>query len=145
MARAGCTGIQYGIESGAQEILDSVKGIDKDSAVSAVRWAVAAGMSVTCSFMAPFPGDTEETLRETFVFMQTLRELGSQLSMSYTTPYPGTVFYEQAEELGVRILTRDWGEYDAKHLVMETANLTVEEIEAIVREAASAIGMSQTA
>jgi radical SAM superfamily enzyme YgiQ (UPF0313 family) len=145
MARAGCTGIQYGIESGAQEILDSVKGIDRDAAEDAVRWAVAAGMSVTCSFMVPFPQDTEETLRETFAFMATLRGLGSQLYLSYTTPYPGTAFYEQADELGVRILTRDWGEYDAKHLVMETRNLSVERIEKLVSEAAPQLGMNQTA
>jgi radical SAM superfamily enzyme YgiQ (UPF0313 family) len=145
MARAGCVGIQYGVESGAQEVLDSVKGIEKQAALDAVRWSVAAGIGTTASFMVPFPQDTEETLRETFDFMEQLKNEGAQILMSYTTPYPGTVFYDRAEELGLRILTRDWGEYDAKHLIMETANLTADRLEAIISENVSRMGMSKTA
>lgn len=145
MASHGCTGIQFGVESGSQEILDSVKGIEKDAALHAVKWAVAAGITTTCSFMVPFPQDTPETLRETFDFMATLHAEGADLLMSYTTPYPGTLFYDQADELGVRILTKDWGEYDAKHLVMETRHLTVEQVEAIVAAEASRLGLSRSA
>jgi radical SAM superfamily enzyme YgiQ (UPF0313 family) len=145
MAAHGCTGIQFGVESGSQEVLDSVKGIAKEEAVQAVRWSVAAGIRTTCSFMVPFPQDTEETLRETFAFMRTLRDEGAEILMSYTTPYPGTVFYEQAEELGLRILTRDWGEYDAKHLVMETRALSVKRIEKIVSAEAASLGLTRSA
>jgi len=105
MAGHGCTGIQYGVESGSQAILDSVKGIDKEAALEAVRWSVAAGVKTTASFMVPFPDDTEETLRETFAFIGQLKDEGAEIFMSYTTPYPGTAFYEQADELGITILT----------------------------------------
>lgn len=145
MAAHGCTGIQFGVESGSQEVLDSVKGIAKDEAVRAVRWAVAAGIRTTCSFMVPFPQDTEDTLRETFEFMKTLKDEGAELLMSYTTPYPGTLFYEQADELGLTILTRDWGEYDAKHLVMETRHLPAERVEQIVASEAERLGLTRSA
>jgi radical SAM superfamily enzyme YgiQ (UPF0313 family) len=145
MADTGCSGIQYGVESGSQEILDSVKGIDKRAAHDAVRWATAAGISVSCSFMVPFPDDTEKTLAETFAFMRVLRDLGGRLLISYTTPYPGTMFAERAEELGLRILTSDWNLYDAKHIVMETKHLSAGIIERLTTAAATSLGMQRSA
>lgn len=145
MASHGCVGIQFGVESGSQAILDSVKGIDKDAALTAVRMTVGAGISTTASFMVPFPEDTEETIRETFAFMEQLKNEGAEILMSYTTPYPGTAFYEQAEELGVKVLSDDWGEYDAKHLVMETRNLSAAHIERIIAEEAARLGLMKRA
>lgn len=145
MAAHGCVGIQYGVESGSQSILDSVKGIEKERALEAVRWSVAAGIRTTASFMVPFPDDTEETVRETFRFMEILKDEGAEILMSYTTPYPGTTFYDRADELGLKILTREWGEYDAKHLVMETANLSVADIERIVEQETGRMGLSKRA
>jgi radical SAM superfamily enzyme YgiQ (UPF0313 family) len=145
MASHGCTGIQFGVESGAQEVLDSMKGIDKQSALDAVRWSLGAGISTTCSFMVPFPQDTEATLRETFAFMEQLKDLGAEILMSYTTPYPGTALYDDADELGIKILARDWGEYDAKHLIIETAELPAEVIDRIVAEEVARLGMSRSA
>ncbi|HEY5549581.1 MAG TPA: radical SAM protein [Coriobacteriia bacterium] len=145
MAATGCTGIQFGIESGAQEILDSVKGIRKEDALEAVRCAVAAGISISCSFMVPFPDDTEETLTQTAAFMAEIREAGGRLLVSYTTPFPGTMFYERAEELGLKILTRDWSLYDCKHMVMETKNFSAKRIEELAAGIASGLGLSQTA
>lgn len=145
MATHGCVGVQFGVESGAQDVLDNVKGIDKAQALQAVEWAVEAGITTTASFMAPFPQDTEATLRETFDFMEKLQRAGAEVSLSYTTPYPGTVFYDRAEELGLRILTNNWGEYDAKHVVMETANLSAARIDEIVEEHAPRLGLAKTA
>jgi len=144
MAETGCTGIQFGIESGAQEILDSVKGIRKEDALEAVRCAVAAGISASCSFMIPFPDDTEETLAQTAAFMRDIQAAGGKLLISYTTPFPGTMFYERAGELGLTILTRDWSLYDCKHMVMETKNFSAERIEAIATGIAGGLGLTQT-
>ena len=145
MAQTGCTGIQFGIESGAQEILDSVKGIDKRSALDAVRSAVAAGIAVSCSFMIPFPDDTAVTLAETRAFMREMQDAGGRLLISYTTPFPGTRFYDDADELGLRILTEDWSEYDCKHVVMATKRFSAERIERLATELAESLGMAKTA
>lgn len=135
MAAAGCASIQFGVESGSQEMLDSVKQrVRKEEVAAAVRAARAAGIEVLCSFMVPFPEDTEATLAETRGFIGELRALGSEISLSYTTPYPGTYFYDHADELGIRLLTRDWGEFDAKHNVIETRHLSAADIDRIVRE-----------
>ncbi len=144
MAAAGCTGIQYGIESGAQTILDSVKSIKKEDALAAVEWATAAGISAACSFMIPFPDDTEETLAETGEFMKVLKDAGGNLLMSYTTPYPGTMFAQKADELGLKILTDDWTKFDAKHVVMETKHLSAARIEELAARIAEGLGMSRS-
>ena len=144
MAETGCTAIQFGIESGAQEVLDSVKGIKKDDALEAVRNAVNAGISAACSFMIPFPNDTEETLKQTADFMAQIRDAGGQLLVSYTTPFPGTQFYERASELGLEILTQDWSLYDCKHMVMQTKNFSKARIEEISQSIAQSLGLAQT-
>jgi len=144
MAEAGCTGVQFGVESGSQRILDSVKGIDKAQVLEAIRSAVAVGIDVVSSFMAPFPEDTRETLAESHAFMREVRDAGSRIFLSYTCPYPGTVFYEKADELGLRILSDRWDEYDAKHVVMETRHLSAAEIESIVSEMARDLGLQKS-
>lgn len=138
MAEAGCEGIQYGVESGSQQILDTVKHISKERVLSAVNAAIDEGIEIACSFMVPFPDDTVETIAETGKFMAELGRAGARVILNYTCPFPGTYFADHAEELGLTILPRTWAEYDAKHLVLETRNLSAEQIEeavgAIVRD-----------
>jgi len=141
MAEAGCDGIQFGVESGSQQILDSVKGIDKAEVLEAIRSAVAVGIDTVSSFMVPFPEDTRETLAESHEFMREVRDAGSRIFLSYTCPYPGTVFHDKADELGLHILSDRWDEYDAKHVVMETRHLSAGEIESIVSEMARDLGL----
>jgi len=134
MAAAGCEGIQYGVESGSQQILDTVKHIKKETVLAAVRAAVAEGIDIACSFMVPFPDDTLQTIAETGEFMRELSEGGANLILNFTCPFPGTYFWDQAEELGLTVLPKTWAEYDAKHVVMETRNLSAAQIEAAVDE-----------
>ncbi|MHB8050549.1 MAG: B12-binding domain-containing radical SAM protein [Coriobacteriia bacterium] len=141
MSSAGCVGVQFGVESGCQDILDSVKGVSKQQVRAAVEASVKADIHTACSFMVPFPEDTLDTLEESGQFMKTLHEAGAEILLSYTTPYPGTYFYEHAEELGLRIITDRWEEYDAKHVVMETRHLSAAQIEVAVEEIAHDVGM----
>lgn len=144
MARAGCTGIQFGVESGAQEVLDSVKGISKDQVLEAVRAGVAEGIDIVSSFMIPFPEDTPETLAESLDFMKQVHEAGSRIFLSYTCPFPGTSFHDRAVELGVRILSDRWDQYDAKHVVMETRHLSAAQIEATAERFARELGLQRS-
>lgn len=143
MADAGCTGIQFGIESGSQAILDSVKGITKGAARQAVEWSVASGIKPTVSFMVPLPDDTEDTLEETFDFIGELKAAGADPSISYTAPFPGTYFYEKSEELGMRLLTHEWERYDCKQAIVETAHLAPEKVEEIVERRALELGIDK--
>jgi hypothetical protein len=59
---------------------------------------------------------------------------GSKILLANTTRYPGTHFYEHAEELGIAIPAKQWDECDAKHNVMETRYLSSAKIDGLVAE-----------
>jgi radical SAM superfamily enzyme YgiQ (UPF0313 family) len=143
MANAGCRAIQYGIESGSQPILDSVKGIRKDQVLEAVKASVDSGIHVTSSFMIPFPDDTVDTIRETKLFIKQVLDAGSDMVMSYTTPHPGTEFYERADEFGLKILSDRWEEFNAKHNILETRYLSHRQIEGLAEEIARDLDLAR--
>ncbi|NLF58428.1 MAG: B12-binding domain-containing radical SAM protein [Candidatus Hydrogenedens sp.] len=69
MADSGCYSVQFGFESGNQDILDLIhKGITLDQCRNAVRWARAAGLEIRGSFMLGFPTETPEMSEETIRF-----------------------------------------------------------------------------
>ncbi|MHB9003016.1 MAG: B12-binding domain-containing radical SAM protein [Coriobacteriia bacterium] len=144
MAVGGCQGIQYGVESGSQQILDTVKHIKKEQVLDAVNAAVAEGIEIACSFMVPFPDDTTETIAETGKFMRELADAHADLILNYTCPFPGTYFWDHAEELGLTILPKTWSEYDAKHVVMETRNLSKAQIQSAVEKIVRNLGLRKT-
>jgi anaerobic magnesium-protoporphyrin IX monomethyl ester cyclase len=144
MAGGGCQGIQYGVESGSQQILDTVKHIKKERVLAAVNAAVAEGIEIACSFMVPFPDDTLETIAETGEFMREIADAHAKLMLNYTCPFPGTYFCDHAQELGLTILPQTWAEYDAKHVVMETRNLSAAQIQTAVDKIVHDLGMHKT-
>lgn len=144
MAAGGCVGMQFGVESGSQTILDTVKHIRKEQVLDSVKAAAEAGIEVACSFMVPFPDDTLETLAETREFMREVSRAHSAIMLNYTCPFPGTYFRDHADELGIRVLPTSWGEYDAKHVVMETRNLSADVIRETVEDIARDLGLKST-
>ncbi len=100
MYGAGCRAIAYGIESGNQEILDSMK---KSITLSQVREVVKhtkeAGINICGYFMIGMPGETRATIRETLSLAREL-DLDFQ-SFSLVTPLPGTELYDSARKAGL--------------------------------------------
>ena len=136
MARAGCQAICFGVESGNQEVLDLVK---KRSSLAKVREAMrmtqAVGISALASFIIGLPGETEETLRKTVEFADSLREeFGSLYGFHILAPFPGTEVREKAGEYGLEILESDWTRYDANHVVTRTPGADVQAIQRVADE-----------
>jgi radical SAM superfamily enzyme YgiQ (UPF0313 family) len=99
MADAGCLLIGYGIESGSQKILSSLKkGVTVEQAKQAVRLTVKYIGWADCSFMIGSPGENLDTINETINFCKEL-SLSPEV-LFFTTPYPGTQLYEMALSLG---------------------------------------------
>ena len=132
LASAGCFAIQFGVESGSQKILDSIlKGTTIEQVRKAVNWCLKVGIIPVCSFMTPHPEDDWETVMETEKFMNELKGLGAQLYVSLTTPFPGTVLYDKATELGIKLLTEDTDDFNLATPVIQTKNFSVEDIDKI--------------
>jgi radical SAM superfamily enzyme YgiQ (UPF0313 family) len=145
MCYAGCRSIQYGVEAGSQKILDSIgKRITLDQIRRAVDLTLNSGIDAQCSFMFPHPEDTVQTVREQIRFMQELNEIGANASLGMTTPLPGTYLYENANKLGVKILSKNWDEYDCRHIIITTKNLSMDKLQSLHEEMMQDVGMCYT-
>jgi radical SAM superfamily enzyme YgiQ (UPF0313 family) len=85
MKRAGCHSIDFGIESGNDEILQSMsKGITKEKARRAFRLCRQAGIRASGFFIVGMPGETETTVQDTIRFA---KELDCHVA-SFSIPIP---------------------------------------------------------
>ncbi len=86
---AGVWNIFFGIESGSQEMLDSMhKGITLDEVRRAVRMTHEAHISTQCSFIIGMPGETQATIEETVKFLEELHP--NMTGFCYACPFPQT-------------------------------------------------------
>ncbi len=132
MRQAGCTRILYGVESGNQEIIDRIKKkTNLKMLKEKVKLALDMGFQVQASFILGLPGETPETVKQTFDFAHSL---GTYAGMHVLAPLPGSEVCEQADEYGIRILHKDWRRYDANHVVAEPVGISAEELKRIVEE-----------
>ncbi|RKY32712.1 MAG: hypothetical protein DRP74_01870 [Candidatus Omnitrophota bacterium] len=128
MRRAGCYGLNFGVESGNQKILNGIgKNIKLGMVESIINLAKKEGFLILASFMIGLPGDTRETTEQTIDFAIRLNPHIAQFCI--TTPFPGTDLYEEALRKGWLKDVRCW---DDMGLHQETKfrndDLTSEEI-----------------
>ena len=91
--QAGCYSVSYGIESGSQEILNTLdKDITLEQAEQAVRTSQEVGLQTIGYFMVGSPGETPDTSRQTIQFAKKLKLDFAQFGI--TTPFPGTKLYD---------------------------------------------------
>ncbi|MFC1510393.1 B12-binding domain-containing radical SAM protein [Candidatus Omnitrophota bacterium] len=94
MKEAGCRIIRVGVESGVQQILDNVK---KDVKVEQVEELFKntrkLNIETHAHMMLGMPGETEETVAQTFAFIHQIKP--STVTYGIMTPYPGTPIYEE--------------------------------------------------
>jgi len=91
--QAGCYSIAYGIESGSQEILDTLnKDITLGQIEETVRLSRDVGLQTVGYFMIGSPGESPETIRQTIQFAKKLKLDFAQFAV--TTPFPGTKLYD---------------------------------------------------
>jgi len=95
MREVGFEWMSFGLETGSQKILDNIrKGTTTEQARKAVRAANRAGFKTIGHFIIGLPGETSATARETLEFS---KSVGVKFAQFYSvTPFPGSVFYEQA-------------------------------------------------
>lgn len=109
MRRAGIEWVFMGFESGKDLIL---QGVNKQQTVEQIKKAVdivhSAGIHVGGNYVFGLPGDTQESMQETFGLA---KELNTEYSNFFITMcYPGTKILEVAKEKGYPLPER-WGQY----------------------------------
>lgn len=125
MAEAGCRAIKFGVESSDQEVLARIpKHTNLNDVKQTVQECRKQGIKTHATFMFGLPGETREKARETIDFALRLGTDTAQFSVA--TPYPGTHFYEMAQENGW-LLSDDWEGFGSS-VVIEYPNYSKEEI-----------------
>lgn len=113
MVAAGCRHICWGIESGSEEML---KKINKKITLSQIRNAYELSqkfsdvMSTGAFTMVGNPGETEDTIRDTVNFLNTI-PITDIPSTAVLYILPGTLVYESLKRDG-HIADADWCRYD---------------------------------
>ncbi len=109
LKKVGCETIRYGVESGSQEILKSMKkGINLKHIVDVFRFTKKMGITSFGYFMLGFPGETQVHINRTIKFARELNP--DYVQFSITTPLPETEIYKLGLKKGL-YLNDYWREY----------------------------------
>ena len=99
MKKAGCCLIQYGVESGAGEVLEKAgKGITKEQVVRAFKITRETGINTNAFLMVGNPGDNEKTFKETQNLLKIIN--ADSISVASTIIFPGTALYDYCKNKG---------------------------------------------
>jgi radical SAM superfamily enzyme YgiQ (UPF0313 family) len=100
LKQAGCQGVQLGIESGHDDILQAMgKGFSARRAWEACGMVRAAGLRLEVFFMVGHPRETEASLKATLRMIQDLP--CDKIIYSIFTPYPGTADFGYCQRNGL--------------------------------------------
>ena len=105
MKDAGCWGMHFGVEGGAQKLIDSIK---KDTTLEVIEKAFRLcreiGINTRAYMMLGMPESTREDDLKTIEFAKKIDPDWAQFTIC--TPYPGTQMYD--EQMRVGNVSSDW-------------------------------------
>ncbi len=127
LRETGLSGVKYGVESGAQELVDAAKkNLNLRKAAENIRLTKRFGIKVHLTFTMGLPGETKETIKKTVDFAIALDPESVQFSIM--TPFPGTKLYDDLKSGGM-LVSDKLDEYDGNtKSVIRTNALTSEEL-----------------
>jgi len=126
MRDAGCIAVWLGVESGSELILGAMnKGIKLDQTRLAYKTAHEVGLMTIANVVLGFPGETEQTAKETINFVKELNP--DDVGFYVATPYPGTPLYDQVKKNGWLRVT-DFDKYDTAGPTFETPLLSMKKL-----------------
>jgi radical SAM superfamily enzyme YgiQ (UPF0313 family) len=126
MRDAGCIAVWLGVESGSEAMLKAMnKSIKLEQTRKAYKTAQEVGLMTIANVVLGFPGETEQTAKETIQFVKKLNP--DDVGFYVATPYPGTPMYEQVIKNGWLRVT-DFDKYDTAGPTFETPQLSMEKL-----------------
>jgi len=104
MVDSGCMGIDFGIESGSQRILDIIqKRITIEKQERGIRAAYDAGVKVRAQFMVGLPQEEEEDHRRNLEFIERNNQYVAKWGIHIFVPYPSCEIWHNPEKFGYSI------------------------------------------
>jgi radical SAM superfamily enzyme YgiQ (UPF0313 family) len=126
MKDAGCIAVWMGVESGSEAILGAMnKKIKLDQTRAAWKTAQDVGLMTIANVVLGFPGETEQTAKETINFVKQLNP--DDVGFYVATPYPGTPLYDQVIKNEWLRIT-DFDKFDTAGPTFETPWLSMERL-----------------
>jgi len=118
LKKSGCKTLTFGVESGSQRILNLIhKDISLDEVFKVNKKLRKWQIGVNYHFMAGFPGEAKEDLRQTYKVILKLCDEYPRVNLigpSIYTPYAGTPLYYKCLEMGFKPPENleDWGKFN---------------------------------
>ena len=107
MALAGCVRVKLGFESGSDKVLKDIqKDETKEDMLRGAKMLKDAKVPFTAYFMAGFPGETDDDLKETINFAKEIE--ADFYSLSVLSPYYGTKMYFDLMDQGFELDKKPW-------------------------------------
>ncbi|MFQ5801326.1 MAG: B12-binding domain-containing radical SAM protein [Candidatus Methylomirabilales bacterium] len=107
MQDVGCVNVQYGVESGSQQMLDVMeKNTKVQHNLDAAKWTYEVGLYTSYAMVLGMPGECPETVQETIEFLKEVTEFlpeppYARISINRLEALPGTPVYEYGKVLGL--------------------------------------------
>jgi radical SAM superfamily enzyme YgiQ (UPF0313 family) len=126
MKNAGCIAVWWGVESGSEAMLGAMnKKIKLDQTRLAYKTAQKVGLITIANVVLGFPGETEQSAKETVNFLKQLNP--DDVGFYVATPYPGTPMYDEVVKNGWLRIT-DFDKYDTAGPTFETPTMSMEKL-----------------
>lgn len=122
MKSSGCFEIEFGVESGSQQILDAMdKRATVEQVINALRLTYESGIKNKVFLVHGYPGENMQTVAETIALLDKVGDWIERVSLFRFVPLPGTHVYKNAAQFGIRGTDADknwdgdWGKYHIHH------------------------------
>jgi len=103
MASSGCREVFIGVESGSNLILSKInKEITVKQNRKALRIFHEAGIPVKIGIVLGLPGETDETVKETWKFCEEMEPCIIDFGITTLVPYPGSPIYDHPENFDIQ-------------------------------------------
>ena len=126
MKKAGCWEIEFGLESGSNELLQKMeKQARVERGEQAVNWTHQAGIRTKGLFMLGYPGENAQTIQLTKEYVARLPM--HVMNLTKFTPYPGSPIYQ--ELYGTKIREDHWERMNGMNFVWAPDGISVEQLD----------------
>lgn len=99
MKESGCIKLSVGVETGSAQLMKSMKkGISPEKVINAFDTCKKVGIPIVANFIVGLPGETKETINETYHFLKIIKP--DYTLVAILLLYPMTQVYDHAKEIG---------------------------------------------